>query len=39
MPFSEVQAVYDQWVWIFKGEEPVRKLLEKAVGPRYMHLL
>lgn len=39
MLFSEPRAVYDEWVWMFKGEEPVRKLLEKAVGPGYMPLL
>ncbi len=39
MLFSEPRAVYDEWVWMFKDEEPVRKLLEKAVGPGYMPLL
>lgn len=39
MLFSEPRTVYDEWVWMFKGEEPVRRLLEKAVGPGYMSLL
>ena len=39
MLFSEPRTVYDEWVWMFKGEEPVRKLLEKAVGPGYVPLL
>jgi hypothetical protein len=39
MLFSEPRKVYDQWVWMFKGEEPVRKLVEKVVGPGYMPLL
>ena len=39
MLFSEPRAVYDEWVWMFKGEEPVRKLVEKAVGPGYALLL
>jgi hypothetical protein len=39
MLFSEPRAVYDEWVWMFKGEEPVRKLVEKAVGPGYAPLL
>ncbi|AFU59602.1 hypothetical protein Ngar_c26810 [Candidatus Nitrososphaera gargensis Ga9.2] len=39
MLFSEPRIVYDEWVWMFKGEEPVRKLLEKAAGPGYMPLL
>jgi hypothetical protein len=39
MLFSEPRTVYDEWVWMFKGEEPVRKLLEKAVGPGYALLL
>jgi len=39
MLFSEPRTVYDEWVWMFKGEEPVRKLLEKAVGPEYASLL
>jgi hypothetical protein len=39
MLFSEPRTVYDEWVWMFKGEEPVRKLLEKAAGPGYMPLL
>jgi len=39
MLFSQPRAVYDEWVWMFKGEEPVRKLLEKAAGPGYMLLL
>ena len=39
MLFSEPRTVYDEWVWMFKGEEPVRKLLEKTVGPGYIPLL
>ena len=39
MLFSEPRSVYDEWVWMFKGEEPVKKLLEKAAGPRYIPLL
>jgi hypothetical protein len=39
MLFSEPRTVYDEWVWTFKGEEPVRKLLEKTVGPGYISLL
>jgi hypothetical protein len=39
MLFSEPRAVYDEWVWIFKGEEPVRKLVEKATGPGYLQIL
>lgn len=39
MLFSEPRVVYDEWVWMFKGDEPVRKLLEKAVGPGYMPVL
>ncbi|HEX7031875.1 MAG TPA: hypothetical protein VF172_02635 [Nitrososphaera sp.] len=39
MLFSEPRIVYDEWVWMFKGEEPVRKLLEKAAGPGYAPVL
>jgi hypothetical protein len=39
MLFSEPRTVYDEWVRMFKGEEPVRKLVEKAVGPGYVPLL
>lgn len=39
MLFSEPRTVYEEWVWMFKGEEPVRKLVEKAVGPGYVPLL
>ncbi len=39
MLFSEPRIVYDEWVWMFKGEEPVRKLLEKAAGPSYVPIL
>lgn len=39
MLFSEPRTVYDEWVWMFKGEGQVRKLVEKAVGPGYMPLL
>src|SRR5262245_56228340 len=37
--FSEPRRVYDEWVWMLKGEESVRKLVEKAVGPAYLPLL
>lgn len=39
MLFSEPRIVYDEWVWMFKGEEPVRKLLEKAAGSSYAPIL
>lgn len=39
MLFSEPRVVYDEWVWMFKGEEPVRKLVEKAAGPGYAPIL
>jgi hypothetical protein len=39
MLFSEPRTVYDEWVGMFKGEEPVRQLIEKATGPGYMPLL
>lgn len=39
MLFSEPRVVYDEWVETFRGEEPVRKLLEKAAGPGYTPLL
>ena len=39
MLFSEPRIVYDEWVSMFKGEEPVRKLVEKATGPGYMSIL
>jgi hypothetical protein len=39
MLFSEPRVVYDEWVWMFKGEEPVRKLVEKAAGPGYVPIL
>jgi len=39
MLFSEPRVVYDEWVNMFKGEEMVRKLVEKAVGQCYMTLL
>lgn len=35
MLFSEPRAVYDQWIEIFKGEQAVERLLEKAAGPAY----
>jgi hypothetical protein len=39
MLFSEPRAVYDEWVRMFKGEEPVRNLIEKVGGPRHSALL
>ena len=39
MLFSEPRVVYDEWVRMFKGEEPVRNLIEKVAGPRYSTLL
>jgi hypothetical protein len=39
MLFSEPRVVYDEWVMALKGEEPVRKLVEKTAGPGYMRLL
>lgn len=39
MLFSEPRIVYDEWIYMFKGEEPVRKLLEKAAGPAYLPIL
>ena len=39
MLFSEPRIVYDEWVTAFRGEEPVRKLVEKAAGPGYTRLL
>ena len=39
MLFSEPRTVYDEWVIAFKGEEPVRKLIEKTAGPSYTRLL
>lgn len=39
MLFSEPRTVYDEWIWMFKGEEQVRKLVEKVAGPGYMPLL
>jgi hypothetical protein len=37
MLFSEPRLVYNEWVWMFKGEEPVRKLLEKWPAPDTCH--
>ena len=37
--FSEPRRVYDEWVLVFKGEEPVRTLFEKVAGPSYSSLL
>ena len=37
--FSEPRVVYDEWIAMFKGEEPVRMLIEKVAGPRYTTLL
>jgi len=39
MLFSEPRIVYDEWVAMFKGEEHVRRLVEKAAGPGYARLL
>ena len=39
MLFSEPRVVYDEWVGVFKGEEPVERLLEKAVGAGYSRIL
>ena len=39
MLFSEPKTIYDEWVIAFKGEEPVRKLVEKVAGPGYVRLL
>lgn len=39
MLFSEPRVVYDEWANMFKGEEMVRKLMEKAAGQYYMTLL
>lgn len=39
MLFSEPLAVYEEWVETFKGEEPVRKLFERAVGPSHTNIL
>lgn len=37
--FSEPRVVYDEWVRMFKGEEPVRNLIERVAGPRHNALL
>lgn len=37
--FSEPRVVYDEWITMFKGEEPVRMLVENVAGPRYSTLL
>lgn len=37
--FSEPRQVYEEWVRMFKGEEPVRRLLESVAGPAYPDLL
>lgn len=39
MLFSEPRVVYDEWIRLFKGEEPVRMLIENVAGPRYSTLL
>jgi len=39
MLFSEPRIVYNEWIWMFKGEGLIRKLLEKAAGPGYMPIL
>lgn len=39
MLFSEPRTVYDEWIQMFKGEEQVNRLFEKAVGPSYIRVL
>jgi hypothetical protein len=39
MLFSEPRQVYDEWVLVFKGEEPVRTLFEAVAGAGYTILL
>ena len=39
MLLSEPRVVYDEWVSMFKGEEVVKKLIEKAAGQCYLTLL
>jgi hypothetical protein len=39
MLFSEPRTVYDEWVHMFKGEEQIKTLFEKAIGPSYIRLL
>lgn len=39
MLFSEPRIVYDEWIHTFKGEEPIRRLFEEAVGPSFVTLL
>ena len=39
MLFSEPRRVYDEWVVVFKGEEPVRALFENAAGADYSRLI
>ncbi|HEY8140539.1 MAG TPA: hypothetical protein VIE86_05595 [Nitrososphaera sp.] len=39
MLLSEPRMVYDEWVNMFKGEDIVEKLIEKAAGQCYITLL
>ena len=39
MLFSEPRTVYDEWIELFKGEEPLKRMFEKAIGPSYFRLL
>ncbi|HZC89046.1 MAG TPA: hypothetical protein VE199_05450 [Nitrososphaera sp.] len=39
MLFSEPRIVYDEWIELFKGEEPLKRLFEKAIGPSYLIML
>lgn len=39
MLLSEPRMVYDEWVSMFKGEDIVKKLIEKAAGQCYITLL
>jgi hypothetical protein len=39
MLFSEPRTVYDEWIELFKGEEPLKRLFERAIGPSNVRLL
>jgi hypothetical protein len=39
MLLSEPRVVYDEWVTMFKGEDIVKKLIEKAAGECHVTLL
>lgn len=39
MLLLEPRMVYDEWVSMFKGEDIVKKLIEKAAGQSYVTLL